>query len=256
MLAGIIRNPITYNPVRFPERAAERRDWSPSTAWSTPAGSPRTRATLWKAAPTDAPVPRGAARAQRLLPDRGRAAAPQRSGVRDAGRDRGPALQGGVPGRPAGLHHARPGGAAAGAGGPRLRAAARERRRPAAGRQPGRRASPNRATAAVVVGRARHRRRAHHGRRARVRQLQVQPRHPEPSGRRLVVQDVRAGHDHGAGLLARRHHQRHRPLQLRRRERGGRGLRRQQLRRRRRLDGHRSPRPRSPRRTAPSCGWG
>lgn len=26
MLAGIIRNPISYNPVRFPERAAERRD--------------------------------------------------------------------------------------------------------------------------------------------------------------------------------------------------------------------------------------
>ncbi|HKY69080.1 MAG TPA: transglycosylase domain-containing protein, partial [Acidimicrobiales bacterium] len=26
MLAGIIRNPITYNPVRYPERAAERRD--------------------------------------------------------------------------------------------------------------------------------------------------------------------------------------------------------------------------------------
>ena len=93
---------------------------------------------------------------------------------------------------------------------------------------------PNRATAAVVVGRARHRRGAHDGRRARLRQLPVQPRHPEPPGRRLVVQDVRAGHDHGAGLLARRHHQRHRALHLRRTARAGRALRGQQLRRRRR----------------------
>ncbi len=33
LLAGIIRNPISYNPARYPERAARAARW-PSTAWS------------------------------------------------------------------------------------------------------------------------------------------------------------------------------------------------------------------------------
>ncbi len=51
MLAGIIRNPITYNPVRFPERAAQRRlvalDRMVDAGWLT-----ADEGTFWKAAPT------------------------------------------------------------------------------------------------------------------------------------------------------------------------------------------------------------
>ena len=148
-----------------------------------------------------------------------------------------------------------PAGAAAGAGGPRLGAPARERRRPAAGREPrDRRAEPGHGRRSSSVEPATGAVRTMVGGPG-LRQLQVQPRHPEPAGRRVVDEDVRAGDDHGAGLLARRHHQRHRPLQLRRPDRGGRGLRRQQLRRRRRFASARSPRPRWRRPTARSCGW-
>jgi penicillin-binding protein 1A len=51
LLAGIIRNPITYNPVRFPERAMERRDVAidrmHEVGWLTD-----DEATWWHAVPT------------------------------------------------------------------------------------------------------------------------------------------------------------------------------------------------------------
>ena len=51
MLAGIIRNPIQYNPVRYPERAAERRDVAlgrmHDAGWLT-----ADEETFWLAAPT------------------------------------------------------------------------------------------------------------------------------------------------------------------------------------------------------------
>ena len=51
MLAGIIRNPISYNPVKYPERAAERRevalDRMVDAGWLTDE-----EATWWHAAPT------------------------------------------------------------------------------------------------------------------------------------------------------------------------------------------------------------
>jgi penicillin-binding protein 1A len=51
MLAGIIRNPITYNPVRFPERAAERRDVAIDRMYEVGALT-EDEATWWHAAPT------------------------------------------------------------------------------------------------------------------------------------------------------------------------------------------------------------
>jgi penicillin-binding protein 1A len=51
LLAGIIRNPIQYNPVRFPERAAQRRDVAldrmVDAGWLTEGA-----AGMWRAAPT------------------------------------------------------------------------------------------------------------------------------------------------------------------------------------------------------------
>ena len=190
MLAGIIRNPITYNPVRFPERAAQRRLRRPRPHGRRPLSSPGTRGTFLKeAAPTDArsstevlPAPNDyfpTEVAQQILNDP--AFAMLGETVRTSATRRC------IPGGPAGLHHASTRRRSSRRWRPATpgRASARERRR-AASREPSRGASwPASPTAAHHhgrVGRARHRRGAHDGRRTRVRQLQVQPRHPEPSG--------------------------------------------------------------------------
>jgi membrane peptidoglycan carboxypeptidase len=51
LLAGIIRNPIAYNPVRYPERAQERRDVAIDRMVQTGALTDD-EATFWQAAPT------------------------------------------------------------------------------------------------------------------------------------------------------------------------------------------------------------
>ena len=228
MLAGIIRNPIQYNPVRYPERAAQRRevalDRMVDAGWLT-----EEEAAVWHATPTVPsfhqvlPKPNDyfpSEVEQQLLND------PRYTMLGETEADRRTAVyQGGL--RvfttldPLAQQQA---------------LAARDSVLPLENGvvpQPGvqsrdRRAEPGHGRGRV--GRTGHRCRADDGRRSGLRQLQVQPRHAEPARRRVVDEDVRAGDDHGAGLLARRHHQRHRPLQLRRPVRGGRGLRRQQLR--------------------------
>ena len=51
LLAGIIRNPITYNPIRYPERAAERRDVAIERMVNTEALTPE-EGDWWLATPT------------------------------------------------------------------------------------------------------------------------------------------------------------------------------------------------------------
>ena len=137
LLAALIRNPNGYNPLRFPEQAAERRQPRPRPAGrDRPPHRRRGRRLLVPAAAHPAAPHHPAAR--RLLRRGGQAAAPRRPELRHRRHARG-AVQRGVLRRPAHHHHVRPVDAAAGAAGPRRRAARRPPRgvllQPAAARK-------------------------------------------------------------------------------------------------------------------------
>ena len=129
---------------------------------------------------------------QRLLRIPGGAAA---AGRQAAGQHPGGALQRRLLRRAQGLHDLFAPGAGPGSGGARSEPAARQRRvrrRYRPGRQAPLRLGGGR------VGRPEDRGRPVHGRRARLPELQVQPGHPEQAADRVVVQDLRARHRHGA----------------------------------------------------------
>ena len=77
MLAGIIRNPIQYNPVRYPERAAQRRDVALGRMHDAGVAH-RGRGDVLAGGAHRAELPPDPAGAQRLLPVRGQGPAAQR----------------------------------------------------------------------------------------------------------------------------------------------------------------------------------
>ena len=192
LLAGIIRNPISYNPVRYPERAAERRDVALDRMYEVGALT-EPESDWWHAFPTTPEFHEYLPEVSDYFPSEVRRLLFDTSDERFAmlGTTFEERRDGHLPGWAEGVHHVRPEGAGPGGRRPGLAAAAGRRRLPPAGRQP----QDGRGEQGIGrrrVGRAGHRRGAHHGRRAGLRRLQVQPRHPERPRRGLVDEDVRA----------------------------------------------------------------
>ena len=193
-LAGLIRNPVGYDPFRFPARATDRRRVALNRLVDV-GKLTRDQADLIDATPipTAPQTTRGRGASRGLLRRRGEAAAARRCAAR---RHRPRAVQRGLQGRLADLHDVRPEDAARGTAGPQ-RPASRH------GRQ--------------VHGRARGARPSDRGgegdgRWPGLREREVQPRDAGGAATGLVVQDVRARRRARGGRTAHRHHRRHEPV--------------------------------------------